>query len=313
MPKPQYRSTTLALLLSATVACAQATAIAQKAASATPIITRNILYTQDVTGTYEADLYQPPTPGTHRAVVAIHGGSWRSGRKTELRRLCTDLAAHGFTCFSIDYDTHAHSFPISWQESRAAVAFLRDHASEYNIDPQHIAVLGTSAGGQIAALVALAPEGPTPILQRTAQPTSHSLPSGPGAPQAPVAPAPPAPVPVAAAVLFNGGYDLHPPHYLLRRYLGGNCTQIPSVCNDASPDNHIHPDAPPIFVGHGTHDHLIPYSQATTFVSLLQAAHDPVTPFVATNAGHSYWRDRHWYTQNLAATEAFLSRSMATR
>lgn len=268
---------------------------------------RNILYTSDSTGEYRADLFQPPGEGIHPAVVAIHGGSWRSGHKTEMYRICNDLAAHGYSCFTIDYDTHKHSFPISWQESRTAVAFLRTHAAEYLINPNKIAVLGTSAGGQLAALVALAPQGPAIALPAVSA-TKDTV-SGPSATDPPASTAAPS-IPVQAAVLFNGGYDLHPRAYLLRRYLGGACDQIPAICNDASPDFHIHPGAPPIFVGHGTHDHLIPYSQATTFVSLLQSAGDPVTPFAATNAGHSYWRKRGWYERNLDATLHFLSESL---
>lgn len=264
-----------------------------------PVI-RDIPYTTDPTGTYRADLYQPSTPGPHPAIVAIHGGSWRSGHKSELRHLCADLAASGYVCFSIDYDTHRHSFPVSWQESRDAVLYLRAHALEDQVDPHRIAVLGTSAGGQIAALLALAPQGPAP-----ADAPAHQPAAGPAEPD-PTQPGQNS-IPVAAAVLFNGGYDLHPRHWLLRRYLGGDCTEIPSVCNDASPDFHVHPGAPPIFVGHGTHDHLIPYSQATTFISLLEKDQDPVTPFAAQNAPHSYWRKRHWYHQNLSAAESFLT------
>ena len=279
------------------------------AQSPAPQISRNIPYTADATGTYRADLYQPPSPGIHPAVIMIHGGSWRSGHKSEFRKLSTDLAASGFTCFSIDYDTHPHSFPISWQEARAAVAFLRAHAADYRIDPRRIAVLGTSAGGQLAALLALAPEGASTPLD-----PGLTLVKGPGPGSSTLAPPPPpTPEPVAAAVLFNGGYDLHPKAYVLRRYLGGSCADRPAVCNDASPDNHVRPDAPPIFVGHGTGDRLIPYSQATTFLSLLQAARDPATPFVATGAGHSYWRNRHWYARNLQATEAFLWASLQPR
>lgn len=262
-----------------------------------PLVTKDIPYTTDNTGTYRADLYQPASPGTHPALVLIHGGSWRSGHKSELRKLGISLASSGYVCFSIDYDTHRHSFPISWNEARDAVIFLRTHATQYSVDPGRIAVLGTSAGGQLAALLALAPQGPAAASLPTSQPAAQPV-------QAPIN------VPVAAAVLFNGGYDLHPRHWLLRRYLGGNCDVIPEVCNDASPDNHVHPGAPPIFVGHGTHDHLIPYSQATTFIGLLQAANDPVTPFVATDAGHSYWRSRHWFTPNLSAAMAFLADSL---
>ncbi len=274
------------LLLAASFATLRPTTLGQS-----PALTRNIPYTTDATGTYRGDLYLPPGPGPFPAVVLIHGGSWRSGNKHDFRKLATDLAARGFASFSIDYDLHPHSFPYSWQESRNAVQFLRTHASAYHVDPDHIAVLGASAGGQLAALVALAPGGPS------VDPTGASAPDPP-------------PIPVAAGVLFNGGYDLHPRVYVLRRYLGGNCDAIPAVCNDASPDDHTHPGAPPIFVGHGTHDRLIPYEQATRFIALLQAAGDPVTPFVATGAGHSYWHKRHWYSANLAATEAFLNANL---
>ncbi len=261
------------------------------ATSATPSITRNIPYATDPTGTYLADLYTPAGPGPFPAIVLIHGGSWRSGRKTELRKLAADLAAKGYLCFSIDYDTHPRSFPISWQESRDAVSFLRAHTAQYHLDPQRIAALGTSAGGQLAALLAVAPQGPD-IPATGTSPDPHAL------------------IPIQAAVLFNGGYNLHPNAYLLRRYLGGRCSVIPQICDDASPDNHIAPGAPPIFVGHGTHDHLIPYSQATDFVALLQKTGDPVTPFAATGAGHSYWRSKKWYVRNLDAAESFLATAM---
>ena len=257
-------------------------------------VTRNIPYTTDSTGSYRADLYEPPGTGPFPAVVMIHGGSWRSGSKGEMRKLSRDLAAHGFACFSINYDLHARSFPYSWQESRAAVAFLRAHAQDDHIDPARIAVLGTSAGGQLAALVALAPDGPAAgdLRQRPASA--------------------PEPEPVAAAVALNGGYDLHPNAYVLRRYFGGRCHALPGACDDASPDNHIHPGAPPFFVGHGNHDHLIPYSQATHFIALLRAAGDSVTPFVATGAGHSYWKKRRWYQKNLAAVEQFLDTALGS-
>lgn len=264
-------------------------------ATTTPAVLHDIPYTTDVTGSYSADLYTPVGTGPFPAIVMIHGGSWRSGHKTELRKLSKDLAAKGYVCFSIDYDTHPHSFPYSWQESRDAVAYLRSHAAEYHVDPQRIAALGTSAGGQLAALLAVDPGGPA--AARLQPPVAANA-------------TPEANIPIQAAVLFNGGYDAHPSAWVLRRYLGGRCSQIPQVCNDASPDYHVAPGAPPLFVGHGTHDGIIPYSQATTFIALLQKAGDPVTPFVATNAGHSYWRSRRWYTPNLKAAELFLGNSM---
>ena len=272
-----------------TAILAVSSALAQAPVSPAITVTRDILYTTDRTGNYSADLYTPAGPGPFPAIVMIHGGSWRSGHKTELKRLANDLAAHGYVCFSIDYDTHPRSFPYSWQESRAAVAFVRAHAAAYGVDPDRIATLGTSAGGQLAALLAVAPRGP-------------AVPQGSNAPAGEIA--------VQAAVLFNGGYDARPSAWVLRRYLGGRCAKIPQICADASPDTHVVPGAPPVYVGHGTHDGIIPYSQATDFIALLQKAGDPVTPFAATGGGHSYWRAHKWYTPNLAAAEAFLATAM---
>jgi acetyl esterase/lipase len=249
-------------------------------------VTSDIVYTTDGTGTYRADLYQPSMPGVHPAVVLIHGGSWRSGSKREMRKLAMDLAKHGYVGFSIDYDLHRHSFPTSWEESRAAVRFVREHATEYRVDPKRVAVLGTSAGGQLAALVALAPDGPA----TSSVEGKHE------------------PIEVQAAVILNGGYDLHPKHYLLRRYLGGNCTEIADVCDDASPLMHVHPNAPPFFVGHGNRDHLIPYKQALDFTAALRSTNNDVTLFVAEHGPHSYWKKDRYYTENLAAVEVFLDR-----
>jgi acetyl esterase/lipase len=241
-------------------------------------ITRNVAYTSSQT----ADLYTPVGPGPFPAIVYIHGGSWRSGSKSDFRKLATDLAAKGYLGFSIDYDLDPHSFPTSWLQAQAAVRFLHAHAAAYHLDPHKIVLVGTSAGGELAALVALAPNGPQP-------------PSGLD------------PTPVAAAIILNGVFDLSSDAHVITRYLGAKCQATPATCKDASPIQHIHPNAPPFFVGHGTADHTVPYSEAQAFIAALRQAGDSVTPFVAENGPHSYWEKSAYYSPNLNAIEAFLS------
>ena len=251
--------------------------------------TRNIPYVTDATGTYKADLYQPAGPGPFPALVFIHGGSWLGGNKDTFKRLAADLAQRGYVGFSINYDLHSRSFPISWEESRAAVRFLRAHAAQYHVDPTRIAIVGTSAGGELAALVGIAPQGP-------AIPTPGISPDSTSAS-------------VSAAVILNGVFDLSPSVYVIHRYLGGHCDKV-KLCDDASPLQHVHPDAPPFFVGHGDADGLVPFSQAQVFTAALQAAHDPVTLYVAPHGGHMYWTKKSFYQQNLAAMESFLSTAL---
>jgi acetyl esterase/lipase len=247
-------------------------------------VKRDIPYTTSPQ-TQTADLYTPAGAGPFPAILYIHGGSWRSGNKREYEKLATDLAAEGYAGFSIDYDLDSKSFPTSWQQGREAIQFLRAHASEYHLDPNRIAVAGDSAGGELAALLALSPEGP---------------PDAPGH----------TPVKVAAALFFNGIYDLNLDAGVITRYLGVACGTGDPICIAASPMHYIHSGAPPIFVGHGTSDEVVPYAQATALIDALRGHQDSVATYVANGGHHSYWREREFYEPNLQAVEAFLSKTL---
>jgi acetyl esterase/lipase len=251
-----------------------------------PAVTKNIPY---ITGaqTQSADLYEPSGNGPFPALIYIHGGSWRSGNKGDFRKLATDLATKGYVGFSIDYDLHPHSYPISLQQSEAAVRFVREHAAEYHVDPRRIAVVGTSAGGELAALLALDSSGP-------AHP-SPNVPTGNTSDK------------VDAAILLNGVYDLTGHYSVIKRYLGGECKDIHEACLESSPMQHIHPDTPPFFVGHGTADHVVPYVSAQLFTSQMKQAGNDVTFYKADGGPHMYFTKKSFYDDNLAAIERFLA------
>jgi acetyl esterase/lipase len=247
-------------------------------------VTRDIPYT-NAPQKQTADLYTPAGPGLFPAIVYIHGGSWRSGNKRVYEKLATDLAAEGYAGFAIDYDLDPHSFPTSWQQARQAIEFLRAHAAEYHVDPNRIVIAGDSAGGELAALIALAPNGP------------------PGGTDTKV-------VKVSAAILLNGIYDVNLDAEVITRYLGVRCGTGDATCTAASPMHYVHPDAPPIFVGHGTADPVVPYAQAEALTAALRNDKDVVATYVANGGHHSYWREKEFYEPNLQAIEAFLSRTL---
>jgi acetyl esterase/lipase len=96
-----------------------------------------------------------PTP----VVIEIHGGGWRRGSKSEFTYpgdLIGDILAAGISVVSIDYRlTPQHTMPAQMEDAVRAVQFVRAHASEWNLDPDRMAVLGGSAGAHLAAWVAL--------------------------------------------------------------------------------------------------------------------------------------------------------------
>ena len=103
------------------------------------------------------DLYIPQS-GTHRpAIIIIHGGGWTGGDKAAAREfnIGTTLAAAGYVCASVNYRLDAKDrWPTNLLDCKNAVRFLRANAEKYGIDPDRIGVIGGSAGGHLALMVA---------------------------------------------------------------------------------------------------------------------------------------------------------------
>lgn len=105
------------------------------------------------------DLYAPQGRPDAPALVAIHGGGWQVGSKDFYRHWGRYFAAAGIAVFSIDYRLgKAGVYPGAVYDIKAAVQFLRANAPRFGIDAARIGLIGDSAGGQLASLVALAGE-----------------------------------------------------------------------------------------------------------------------------------------------------------
>lgn len=106
------------------------------------------------------DLYQPSTRKDNErfpAVVIIHGGGWVGGDKSSNREFVTGtmLAKAGYVCVSIEYWKETKDrWPTNLQDCKNAVRWLRVNADRLHIDPERIGVIGGSAGGHLALMVA---------------------------------------------------------------------------------------------------------------------------------------------------------------
>lgn len=259
-------------------------------ADATFTISRDVVYAHGPNGPLMADVYVPTGEAMHPGILFIHGGGWKNGNRNQMITLIKPLAEDGYVCFTIEYDVDPVTFPASFNESLAALRFFREHAREYHLDPAHIAVMGSSAGGELAALVALNPEG------MSVGPTPKS-----GSDRG-----------VQAAVILNGVLDLSDLERnngadLVSPYLGGSCAQRMDSCRAASPLFQVHAGAPPFYVGHGTADKTVPFAEAVAFTNALKAAQVPVQFYQADGGGHTFWAYPQFFAANLQAVKEFLA------
>lgn len=109
-------------------------------------------------GAIKARLYRPQIGGTLPGLVFFHGGGWVIGDLDSHDDLCRDLAAQaGCAVLSVDYRlAPEHRFPAAADDAMAANDWVITNAATLGMDPARLAVGGDSAGGNLAAVVALA-------------------------------------------------------------------------------------------------------------------------------------------------------------
>jgi acetyl esterase/lipase len=107
------------------------------------------------------DFYEPRSDSlrTDRpAILAIHGGAWRTGDKAWGRQFAEEFCPRGYVVFAINYRLSSRAWgkwPAQIEDVQNALKYVRAHAREFRIDPDRIASLGVSAGGHLATMVAL--------------------------------------------------------------------------------------------------------------------------------------------------------------
>lgn len=102
------------------------------------------------------DVYRPPGAVNAPVVVFFYGGSWRSGERADYRFVGDALAARGMVAVVVDYRLYPEAgYPDFLRDAALAVAWTQRHIADHGGDPRRVFVAGHSAGGYIAAMLAL--------------------------------------------------------------------------------------------------------------------------------------------------------------
>ncbi len=111
----------------------------------------------------QLDVYLPQVKNDNNgaSVIVVHGGSWNAGERNDFPQWNEWLAANGYTVFDIDYRLMPQpNYLTATADVKCAVLWTKEHAKEFNISPERIAILGRSAGAHLALLAAYSADDP---------------------------------------------------------------------------------------------------------------------------------------------------------
>ncbi|GAC1414689.1 MAG: hypothetical protein NVSMB5_02950 [Candidatus Velthaea sp.] len=182
------------------------------------------------------DLYRPHTAGARPTIVLVYGGAWIFGKRADMAQRARTFASLGYTVVVADYrHAPAHRYPTQIDDVRDAIAHMARHAAAWDIDPARVAIMGYSAGAELALLAGYEPE-PVTIKAVIAYYSPIDLVLGYRLP----------PVPDPANV-----------RSILTAYIGSAPELNPDAYRDASPIAHIHAGLPPTLLLGGGRDELV--------------------------------------------------------
>lgn len=243
------------------------------------------------------DLFRPKKMGKYPAILLIHGGGWRSGNKTMQIPLAMQIASHDYVSACVEYRLSPEAlYPAAEYDIKAAIGFLRANAAKYNIDPLKIAISGSSAGGQLAALV-----GMTSGLKKSdGREGNNSISAR-----------------VQAIINMDGILDFSDPSESAKdndpakpsagaSWFGATFKQAPQKWKEASPIAYAGTNSPPILF---LNSELVRFHAGRDNVITMLNTHGIYTQVhTITHTPHPFWLFHPWFEPTVKCTIEFLDK-----
>jgi len=216
-------------------------------------------------------------------VLLIHGGGWRSGDRSQCIPFAQQLAAKGYVAVTAAYRLSPEAiYPAALDDLKAAITWMRSYAIMYQMDTARIAVLGFSAGGQLAALLGTANHNSSRV---------HAI------------------------VDIDGILAFHHPESaegaVAAAWLGGTYEEKREVWKEASALNHVSRTTPPVlFINsslprfHAGREDMIKKMDSLKIYSEVHTL--PDTP-------HPFWLFHPWFDPTVKFTTGFLDQVLKNK
>jgi acetyl esterase/lipase len=228
-------------------------------------------YSGEFTDSRRLDLFFPEYHANGCAMLFVHGGGWSGGSPRQWHPVCEHFARRGYVAASAGYRLMPKArFPDPVEDVRLAMAFFRDHADEYEFDPNKVAAVGSSAGGYLVAM--LATIGPDDDLGVTAELSARDTRPN-------------------AVVCYCPVTDLHEAGRRgqgARKFLGATEEEDPELYCTASPIDRVSGAEPPFLFLQGDADPTTPQDEVAALCEKLRQSGDPHEMVVLRGAVHGF-------------------------
>jgi acetyl esterase/lipase len=210
------------------------------------------------------------------AIVFFFGGGWKNGSHRQFTSQAEYFASRGLVCATADYrvaNQHKTTPDACVEDAKSAMRYVRGHAAELGVDPDRIVAAGGSAGGHLAAAVAMVPgfdaAGETPSV--SCKPN--------------------------AMILFNPALNA-PDGYEVKGANGQN------LAEKFWPNRFLAKDAPPCIIFFGTEDRLA--AGGKEYLATAKKLGLRAELMMAGGEKHGFFNRGPWTQVTAAAADRFL-------
>lgn len=262
--------------------------------------TKNVVYAETDGVGLVMDIFTPTGKPNGLAIVDVVSGAWFSDRgKIEDHRraqMFDIFCSRGYTVFGVRPGSKTRFTPAEMAKHvKQGIAWVKEHAAEYNVDPERIGLCGASAGGHLASLVAVTADDKSAVkaVGIFFPPTNFLNYRGI---KVDAADAKPEQIALIKRIVYPNGNGPDEPEKLVE------------ALREISPALLVKTQAAPFLIIHGDKDPLVPLDQSEMLQKALQECGGSCELIVKAGGGHP-WPTIHeevaviadWFDKQLTA------------